>query len=86
MAVNKEKITDQAFGATCENSYRLVRTVEMYQVKEYITERKQGKKKIKEYNYEYGWFENPINSDNFKNKMMKNPSNPWPFTTKTLSA
>ena len=29
-AVNAEEISDQTFGATCENSYRLVRTVEMY--------------------------------------------------------
>ena len=58
----------------------------MYQIKENITEREEGKKKIKEYNYEYGWFENQINSDNFKNKKMKNPRNAWPFKTKTLTA
>ena len=55
-------------------------------LKEIVTEREQGKKKIKEYNYEYGWFENHINSDNFKNKKMKNPRNAWPFMTKTLTA
>ena len=78
-AVNAEEITDQAFGATCENSYRLVRTVEMYQVNENVTEREEGDKTIKEYNYEYGWYSHPIDSTNFNDKEKKNPSNAWPF-------
>ena len=77
--VNVQEITDQAFGATCENSYRLVREVEMYQIHETVTERKDGNSEIKEYNYEYGWYPHPINSANFNDKSKKNPSNTWPF-------
>jgi hypothetical protein len=58
----------------------------MYQIKENVTERKEGEETITEYSYEYGWFENQINSDNFDNKEMQNPSNTWPFKSETLTA
>ena len=71
---------------TCENSYRLVRTVEMYQIKENITEHKEGDQIRTEYSYEEGWYETPIDSSNFDNKEMQNPSNTWPFRSETLPA
>ena len=85
-AVNAEEITDQAFGVTCENSYRLVRTVEMYQIKEIVTEVNENDEMIKKYTYEEGWFGSPIDSSGFDNKEMQNPSNTWPFKSETLTA
>ena len=58
----------------------------MYQIKENKTERKDGDRRIIEYSYEYGWFENPINSDNFDNRRMRNPSNKWPFKSEVFTA
>ena len=71
---------------TCENSYRLVRTVEMYQIKEHVSTHKEGDQTKTVYTYEEGWFENPIDSSGFDNKEMQNPSNTWPFKSETLTA
>ena len=58
----------------------------MYQIKENITEHKEGDQIRTEYTYEEGWYETPIDSSNFDNKEMVNPSNTWPFKSETLTA
>ena len=58
----------------------------MYQIKENITEHKEGDQIRTEYSYEEGWYETPIDSSNFDNKEMQNPSNTWPFKSETLPA
>jgi len=56
VATNDEKIEDIAFGVEANNSYRLVRTVQMYQTKETITERKQNKRTERVYSYHDDWY------------------------------
>lgn len=88
VATNSEKIEDVAFGVDAINSYRLVRTVEMYQTKESMTEHKRNNTTERTYTYTNGWFEYHIPSDNFNDssKRSNNPSKPWPYTTSSLEA
>ena len=83
---NDEVLTDQSFGATVNNSYRLVRTVEMYQWKENKTERTNDGRTTTTYDYERGWFEYPISSAGFYERNKQNPTNDWPFRSSTITA
>ena len=83
---NTEELTDQSFGATVNNSYRLVRTVEMYQWKENQSTRKEGDRTITTYDYEKNWFEHPISSAGFQERDKQNPTNNWPFHSSTITA
>ena len=49
---NPDSLTDQSFGATVENSYRLVRSVEMYQWKENVSRRERNGNTETTYSYE----------------------------------
>ena len=49
----------------------MVRTVEMYQVQQRTTTRKEGDREITEYHYDHVWSESKINSDHFDNEDMR---------------
>lgn len=84
---NAEDITDHSFGCSVANSYRLVRTVEMYQWKETKTTTKNGDEETTVTEYDQGWFEYPISSSNFDDQDgHENPSNEWPFKSETIDA
>ena len=83
---NPDNLTDQSFGATVENSYRLVRSVEMYQWKENVSTRERNGNTETTYSYEQGWFDHPISSTNFRERHRQNPTNQWPFRSDTLTA
>ena len=84
--LNQDKIEDEAFGAFAENSYRLVRTVEMYQWKENQSTKREGDTETTTYTYEKGWFAYPISSAGFQERDKRNPTKEWPFMSETKSA
>ena len=88
VATNLEKIEDVAFGVEATNSYRLVRTVQMYQTKETVTEKKRKNHTERTYTYHDDWYNHHIPSENFNDasKRSNNPSKPWPFTSLTHDA
>lgn len=65
-AINNDEVADKVFGATVENAYRLVRTVEMYQWKETQEKRERNGRTETTYWYESGWFSYPIDSSLFR--------------------
>ena len=81
-------VADLDFQVSALNSYRLVRTVEMYQWKEIETEEDEGEhgKKKKVFTYEKGWFSHQIESTFFHDQTKQNPINFWPFKNKTINA
>lgn len=86
---NDKTIEDHEFDVKAPNSYRLVRTVEMYQTKETVTETRRDNDRVdRTYHYKDDWFEHPISSANFSDpsKRNNNPSNTWPFFSKKYEA
>lgn len=65
-SVNKTDLVDNDFQVSVSNSYRLIRTVEMYQWQQTVTKGQDGRPD--EYHYSQGWFEHPIDSSGFANQ------------------
>ena len=84
--INNEEISDKIFGASVQNAYRLVRTVEMYQYKENSETRERNGRRETTYWYETGWFSYPIDSSSFRQRDKSNPSNNWPFRSEMFQA
>lgn len=88
VATNNDKVEDTAFGVEATDSYRLIRTVQMYQTKETVTERKHDNRVERKFSYRDDWYNYQIPSENFNDatKRSNNPHKPWPFTSKTHDA
>ena len=85
-AENAVELSDQAFGATASNSYRLVRQVEMYQWRETSHSKEVNGNTETTYEYSKEWSSNYIDSSNFVERSKKNPTNTWPFKSETFTA
>lgn len=87
-ASNEQNIIDPDFGVSAPDAYRLIRTVEMYQTQEIVTETKNNDRTERHYSYKDGWFTSPISSSNFNdsNKQKNNPSIEWPYTSRKFEA
>lgn len=86
LSCNKQDICDQEFGATVQDSYRLVRTVEMLQwVETEHTEHHDGHKKTT-YEYSKQWRDSRVKSENFHNSGDHMNPDHWPFQTSTFEA
>lgn len=86
---NDSLIEDKAFGVKAPNSYRVIRTVEMYQTKEIVKEtRRDNDTVVKDYTYESGWFSHPIDSSGFyvADRRDDNPKHAWPFKSDRFEA
>ena len=86
---NDEILEDDDFKIQCEDSYRMWRSVEMYQWQEH-RRTKQVRERDSEgnvtyrtevyYEHDQGWYSRPINSHNFHERHgHENPDNRWPF-------
>ena len=78
---NKADLVDRDFDITVENSYRLTRTVEVYQWQEI----KEQEEERVTYKYVQGWYSHPIDSSKFDDQSKRNPGN-WPFQSSTSEA
>ena len=86
---NDEILEDDDFKIQAEDSYRMWRSVEMYQWQEHkrtreIRERdSEGNETVRHevyYVHDLGWYSYPINSRNFHERQdHENPDNQWPF-------
>ena len=84
---NRQPIDDLEFGASVENSYRLIRKVEMYQWVETVTTEKQGEETRTVFNYHQEWVGYPVNAIEFHDYHDHwNPTNEWPFSAQTIEA
>lgn len=87
LTVNRQSLEDHDFGASVDNSYRLIRTVEMYQWKETQTKEKEGDTEVTHYHYHMAWLEKPEDSGKFHEAHNhRNPNNRWPFYSSTVEA
>ena len=83
----KETLADQKFKVEVENSYRLVRTVEMFQWQETRHEEKQGDQTRIWYSHSKSWSSSKIDSASFHEQAgHENPSASWPFVSETITA
>ena len=81
-ATNSKVIIDPDFGVIVKNSYRLIRTVEMYQTQQTMKEIKNRNGRHETvYSYSQVWSSVPIPSSTFSeaSKRNDNPSKLWPF-------
>jgi hypothetical protein len=81
---NKTDLVDNDFGVTAENSYRLKRTVEMYQWTETRTPGSDGQPD--RYSYHQGWHGSAVDSSSFHESGHENPKVTWPFQSNTIEA
>lgn len=82
---NSQDICDDEFGITVQDSYRLVRTVEMLQwVRIKHTERHDGHERVT-YSYEKQWREKHEDDTNHESRY-KNPGEKWPFHSSVTHA
>lgn len=86
---NDTEIEDHDFGIKAPDSYRLIRTVEMYQTKENVKEtRRDNNTVVKDYTYTSDWFSHPIDSSGFyaQDRRNDNPKHAWPFKSDCFEA
>jgi hypothetical protein len=82
---NNINLCDREFGVIAQDSYRLRRTVEMFQWQETFHEAKNGQRAF--YTYMKVWSESPIDSNSFKNVGFENPSaHLWPYRSNAMQA
>ena len=74
-AINNTVLVDKNFNVQAHDSFKLSRTVEMYQTKE-IAHKKKDRDDYT-YTYEEGWFDRPIESSTFHDPTRRN-DNPSP--------
>lgn len=70
-AQTKENLQDLEFGVVAQDSYKLLRKVEMYQWKESYQEAVGANPAF--YSYKKVWSDEPIDSSQFKNIGFENP-------------
>jgi hypothetical protein len=87
---NKTALTDNSFGVSVDNSYRLKRIVEMFQWQETAKteQRQQSGRTITSTTYTYNkvWSTHKLDSSRFNKHGFDNPQQKWPFTCDTLEA
>lgn len=81
---NKTQLTDNDFELSVDNSYRLNRTVEMYQWTE--TSHKNEGSDTYTYTYSQGWYPYKVDSSIFHESGHENPSVEWPYKSNTINA
>lgn len=87
-ALNEQIIKDPEFGATAADSYRVIRTVEMYQTLETMKESKNGDQVTRTYTYHDAWVSSAVSCSNFhdQSKRKNNPTIEWPYHSKKFEA
>jgi len=80
---NDTELVDNEFAVTAENSYRLTRTVEMFQWQEHHHAKTDSHPE--HWTYSKGWFTHHIDSSGFRESGHENPGNEWPFKSNTIA-
>jgi hypothetical protein len=81
-ARNMEVITDSTLDYSRPNCYRVIRTVEMFQCVEKVSEHERDSgEKYNSYSYENKWVNHMVDSRKFNDEKKRalNPNVEWPF-------